>query len=239
MSLQSVSKTILVLETFLKFPGGRTSVSSLARELGWSRAATHQYMSTLAQSGWLQQSEDREYQLSPRAAVFGRFAIEYSGAPPELSPVMESLVESLNEPISYAVLNGNEAIILERHEPRRPFTIAQANEPHLELRTSASGMVLLAFDAHVDASRREGMEEELATVRAQGYAQSHSKWLGDVVDVVAVPIMSRGECLGALSVIAPDGRLDVPRAREELIASRAEVERRISASDALDDVPVR
>lgn len=230
MSLQSVSKTILVLETFLKFPDGRTSVSSLARELGWSRAATHQYMSTLAQAGWLQQSENREYQLSPRAAVFGRFAIEYSGVPPELSAAMKSLVESLNEPISYAVLNGNEATILERHEPKRPFTIVRGNEPHLELRTSASGMVLLAYDAHVDESRREGLEETLTEVRAQGYAQSHSEWLGDIVDVVAVPIMSRGECLGALSVIAPEGRLDIAKAVTELKASRVEVERGIEES---------
>ncbi|WGW13239.1 helix-turn-helix domain-containing protein [Saxibacter everestensis] len=232
MSLQSVSKTILVLETFLKFPDGRSSVSGLARQLGWSRAATHQYVSTLAEVGWLVQNEKRDYQLSPRAAVFGRFAIEYSGVPPEVTRAMESLVEQLNEPISYAVLNGNEAIIIERHEPKRPFAISRAAEPHLELKTSASGMVLLAFDAHVDASRREGMQDTLAEVRANGYAQSHSEWLGDVVDVVAVPIMSDGECLGALSVIAPAGRFDIPTAREALLTARAKVEAELGGAKA-------
>lgn|SRR5699024_5773494 len=227
MSLQSVSKTILVLETFLKFRDGLASVSQLARELGWSRAATHQYVSTLAEVGWLVQNERRDYQLSPRSAVFGRFAIEYSGVPPQVSQAMEELVDTLNEPISYAVLNGNEAIIIERHEPKRPFSMNA--EPHLELKTSASGMVLLAFDAHVDRSRFTSMTSTLDEVREQGYAQSHSEWLGDVVDVVAVPIMSRGECLGALSVIAPEGRLDLPLARKELLATRAAVEASIES----------
>ncbi|WP_181276308.1 IclR family transcriptional regulator [Brevibacterium oceani] len=228
MSLQSVSKTILVLETFLTFPDGLASVSQLARKLDWSRAATHQYVSTLAEVGWLVQNEKRDYQLSPRAALFGRFAIEYSGVPHQVSQAMAELVDTLNEPISYAVLNGNEAIIIERHEPKRPFSMTA--EPHLELRTSASGMVLLAFDAHLDRNRFAEMTETFDTVRAQGYAQSHSEWLGDVVDVVAVPIMSRGECLGALSVIAPDGRLDIPRARKELLAARMRIEEAVDTT---------
>ena len=224
MSLQSVSKTIRVLETFLRFPDGRSSVSELSKVLGWSRAATHQYVSTLAESGWLMQNVKREYQLSPRADVFGRFAIEYSGVPVEISNAMKSLVEELNEPISYAVLNGNEAIIIERHEPTRPFSISRAAEPHLDLKTSASGMVLLAYDAHVEQSRREGIEDYLQEVRQQGYAHTHSEWLGDVVDVVAVPIISAGECLGALSVIAPSGRIDIPTACAALLGARSAVE---------------
>lgn len=87
-------------------------------------------------------------------------------------------------------------------------------EPHLQLTSPASGTVLLGFDVHVDASRTEGMETTLATVRDRGYAESRSEWMGDAVDVVAAPIMCRGECLGAVSVIAPPGRLDMPTARQ-------------------------
>lgn len=228
MSLQSVSKTIQVLEAFLEFDGGRSSVSELARLLGWSRAATHQYVSTLAESGWLMQNDKREYLLSPRAAVFGRFAIEYSAVPAEISRAMVTLVEQLNEPISYAVLNGNEAIIIERHEPRRPFAITQALEPHLDPRTSASGLALLAFDAHLDRARWAGLEGKLEEARALGYTESHSDWLGDAIDAVAVPIMLRGECLGALSVIAPAGRMDLPIARSTLCAARQSIERELA-----------
>lgn len=205
-------------------------MSELARELGWSRAATHQYVSTLSEVGWLVQNQKREYQLSARAAVFGRFAVEYSSVPPEVSKVMEALVTELNEAISYAVLNGTEAIIVERHEPKRPFAIAEAAEPHLELRTSASGLVLLAFDAHVDANRFPELCETLAEVRAKGYAQTHSEWLGDVVDVVAVPIMSGTDCLGALSVIAPAGRFDIPEAIGSLLSARSRVESELAGN---------
>lgn len=231
MALQSVSKTIVVLEAFLQFEGGKSSVSDLARKLGWSRAAVHQYVSTLAESGWLVQNDKREYLLSPRAAVFGRFAIEYSGVPPEISRTMISLVEVLNEPISYAVLNGGEAIIIERHEPRRPFAISQAMEPHLVLETSASGLVLLAFDAHIKASRQQGIEAKLEEIRQQGYAESHSEWLGDIIDAIAVPIMSNTECLGAVSVIAPAGRMDMLSARSALCAARHEVEQELARAE--------
>lgn len=232
MSLQSVSKTILVLETFLEFEAGTSSVSDLARKLGWSRASTHQYVTTLAEAGWLVQNEKRDYLLSPRAAIFGRFAIEYSGVPPEIARVMGTLVDELNEPISYAVLNGNEAVIIERREPKRPFAINRTAEPHLDLHTSASGLTLLAFDAHVDRSRLQGVEEEIERVRERGFGETHSEWLGDMVDVVAVPVMSRGECLGVLSVIAPEGRMDMAHARSALCAARVEVERELARAES-------
>lgn len=228
MSLQSVSKTILVLETFLEFEGGKSSVSNLARKLGWSRAAAHQYLTSLAEARWLVQNEKREYLLSPRAAIFGRFAIEYSGVPPEIARAMNRLVEELNEPVSYAVLNGNEAVIIERCEPNRPFAISRRMEPHLDLHTSASGLTLLAFDAHVDSSRLQGVEAEIEKVRERGFGETHSEWLGDMVDVVAVPVMSSRECLGVLSVIAPEGRMEMESARTALRAARVEVERELA-----------
>ncbi|MBL3688019.1 MarR family transcriptional regulator [Leucobacter zeae] len=224
MGLQSVSKTIVVLEAFLAFDGGRASVSDLARRLGWSRAAMHQYVSTLAESGWLVQNDKREYLLAPRAALFGRFAIEHSAVPLEVTRVMAELVEELNEPISYAVLNGHDAMIVERREPRRPFAISRTMEPHLGLRTSASGLALLAFDTHLDPAMREGLEAELAGVRESGHAETHSDWLGDLVDAVAVPVLAGEECLGALSVIAPAGRMDLERARAVLGAARRRLE---------------
>lgn len=229
MTLQSVAKTIQVLEALRDSPEGRASVSDLSRALDWSRAATHQYLSSLAEVGWLIQNAKREYLFSPRTAVFARFAVQFSQVPVAVSEEMTRLVGSLNEPISYAMLNGNEAIIVERREPKRPFAISQALEPHLDLHTSASGLALLAYDSRVNAIHREGLEETLNDVRARGYAESHSHWLGDMVDVVAVPIMLREECMGVVSVIAPSGRLDLDLARESMLDARARLESRLGA----------
>lgn len=227
--LQTVTKTIAVLEALLKVDQDRVGVTEIAEELGWSRAATHQYLSSLAAAGWLQQDASRKYVLTSQAAIFGRFAVRHAGVPPELPPVMRELVQELSEPISFAVVSGAEAVIVERQEPQRPFAIHRDAERHLSLHTSASGLVLLAFDAHLEY---RGSEDELGAsleaVRAQGHCHRHSKWMGDVVDAVAVPIMARGNCLGALSVIAPEKRMDVPRAIEALTAARARVEEAIA-----------
>lgn len=233
--LQSVLKTVSVLEAILRLNESRVSVSEISQTLGWSRAATHQYLSSLLAAGWLQQTAGRKYELTAQAAVFGRFAVAHAGVPPELPRAMEELVNELSEPISFAVLNGNEAVIVERHEPQRPFAIHRDAERHLRLRHSSSGLVLLAFDHYASREMNPETEERIQSVRMQGYAQTHSEWLGDVVDAAAVPIMSGEKCLGALSVVAPEKRLVMEKAISALKATRARIEQQIA--ERLDNTP--
>lgn len=232
--LQSVMKTVSVLETILRLNRSEFGVSDIARSLDWSRAATHQYLSSLLAAGWLQQTEGRKYELTAQAAVFGRFAVEHAGIPPELPRTMQELVDELSEPISFAVLNGNEAVIVERYEPQRPFAIHRDAERHLRLRHSASGLVLLAFDPYASREIDSETEDRVRSVHAQGYARTHSEWLGDVVDAAAVPILSGEKCLGALSVVAPQNRLDMDRAIAALKDARSRteslIEERLSAT---------
>jgi DNA-binding IclR family transcriptional regulator len=144
---------------------------------------------------------------------------------------MEELVEVLQEPISFAILHGNEALIVERREPRRPL-IHRNLERHLDL-ASASGQVLLAFDRRA----RQGLEPELAALAdeavAKGYGEIRNhEWMGDEVEAVAVPIIRGERCLGALSVIAPAGRMSIPDAVSELLGARARIEEALNEAEA-------
>jgi DNA-binding IclR family transcriptional regulator len=80
-SLQTVLKVVQVLEAVTLEQSGHVNLSKISRVLGWSRGATHQYLSSLVRAGWMQQNEDRQYQLASRAAAFGRYAIKHAGIP--------------------------------------------------------------------------------------------------------------------------------------------------------------
>lgn len=224
-ALQTVIKTIRVLEAVMDQDSDHVTLAALTHSLGWSRGATHQYLSSLVKAGWLQQDAQRRYQLASKAAVFGRYASEHAGVPPAVSAVMAELVSRLQEPISFAVLQGREAVIVERVEPQRPFAIQRGAELRMALR-SASGQVLVAFDRRRSPALagEENSDEIRARVREAGYATTSARWMGDFVEAVAVPIMDGEDCLGALSAVAPEGRMNVPEAVGALLSARQDVE---------------
>ncbi|WP_200331753.1 IclR family transcriptional regulator [Leucobacter sp. L43] len=222
-TLQSVEKTIRALEVFMHFDRAAVTLSEIADALGWSRPATHQYLTTLVHTGWLQQDSRRQYRLSIRAAAFGRFAIAHAGVPEAVSRHMRTLVDRLEEPISFAVRNGDSALIVERLEPKRSLSVRRETELLLPL-GSTSGQVLLACDPHATAEEQAPYEEELAIIRRQGYAVHRAVWMGDAIEVIAVPLMQGHECLGALSVIAPEGRMALDDAIQIMRDARRQLE---------------
>ncbi|WP_449281901.1 IclR family transcriptional regulator [Leucobacter sp.] len=222
-TLQSVAKTIRALEVFPRLGRTTLALSEIAEALGWSRPATHQYLTTLVHSGWVQQDSRRQYRLSVRAAAFGRFATAHAGVPEPVTRRMRELVSHLGEAISFAVRNGDAALIVERYEPERPLSVRREAELLLPLH-STSGQVLLAFDPHATDEERRPHAEAIEEIRTLGYSLHRAIWMGDAIEVVAVPVMQSGECLGALSVIAPEGRMEIEVAIEELLAASRELE---------------
>lgn len=227
-TLQSVEKCVRVLETFMQFRSATATLSEVADALGWSLPATHQYLATLAHCGWLQQDAKRHYRLSVRAATFGRFAATHAGIPEVVTRQMRALVEKLGEPISFAVRNGDGALIVERFEPQRPLSVRREAERLLPL-GSTSGQVLLAFDRHATEDETRPYAEAIEEIRAQGYSVHRAVWMDDAIEVIAVPVLQSGECLGALSVIAPEGRMALDRAIEELTAARRIMEEELNS----------
>ncbi|MDR6688926.1 DNA-binding IclR family transcriptional regulator [Arthrobacter sp. 1088] len=224
IALQTVVKTIRVLEALVQINERAVGPSRLAQELGWTRAAAHQYMASLAEAGWLQQDSDRKYLLTGNASLFGRFTIERAGAPTQLLSAMPALVDRLNEAVSFAVLNGEEAVIIERYEPRRSFAVQPDAERHMKVTESASGRVLIAFDSRAPENLIRAIADQLEPIRSKGFAYHRGEWMDDIVEAVAVPIMRGTECLGALSAVAPDGRMDVDDAAKTLLEARKDIE---------------
>lgn len=235
-TLQTVLKTIEILEVLSREPTDAVTLARVTEALQWSRPATHQYLASLVRAGWLEQDASRRYRLAGGASLFAQSVAERSGRPPAILQVMEDLVVTLREPISFAVLSSNEALIVERREPQRSL-IHRNPERHLSL-ASASGQVLLAFDRRARPPKDDKLAALADEARRKGYGQILNEWMGDEVEAIAVPIMQAEWCLGALSVIAPAGRMSIPTAIDELNKARLRVEALIGGS-AVDDDPAR
>lgn len=188
-----------------------TPAKVLSSDLGWSSAKTHQYLTTAVAAGWVMRTENG-YALSVRACALGNSASQRFGLSAELRASMTEACETLGEPISYAVLNGDSPQIIERVEPTRALHFRISLEQPMSIVTSASGSLLVAYLNRAD---REDLrrripelknEDYYAYIRKQGHVVISGFWEGDEIEAVAVPVMIHGNCAGALSAITPHSR---------------------------------
>ena len=222
-TLVSAQKMLVVLEIVAS--AAQPTVSEVAKSLGWSRGVAHQYLVTGIRSGWLVRDGDT-YVLSTKACAIGNAASAAVGLTVAVRAEMAKLVKAIHEPISFAVLDGDGARIVDRVEPDRALQVRRTSEERMSVKTSASGQVILAHqDAHTRARMRmQGVDllddAFYRQIRLDGYAEIQGQWGGDDVTAVAVPVFTTGKCHGALSAICPSGRTDPDLMRSHLCASR-------------------
>lgn len=206
--LQTGMKILSAIEVLAAADDGLT-VTSLAEKMEWTRAAAHQYLQTIVAAGWAYRDESSQYRISFHVAQLVAKVNPAKEIRPILIPAMQEAVDQLGAPVSLAVLEQMTPLIVERIEPARAMFIRKGFEARVSPTSSASGQILLAYseDARREISRFETIlaEEEYERIYEQGYSIVHSKWLGDLITAVAVPVRKDGICFGALSVITERG----------------------------------
>jgi IclR family transcriptional regulator, acetate operon repressor len=238
--VQSVERALELLETLAE-SGGARGVSELGRATGLPVATIHRLLVTMAARGYVRQEPaSHKYTLGSHLIKLGEVAIRQFAR--FAQPYLAELMEVSGETANLAVLeDGQVAYVAQapsRHHRVRMFTeVGRRVLPH----TSGVGKVVLAFRprAEVEALlRRTGLPRrtprtitdldrflaELDQVARQGYAiDSGEEEVG--VRCLAVPVFGIGDSAAAMSVSAPEGRLeagDIERILPEM--------RRISAA---------
>ncbi|KPN18177.1 IclR family transcriptional regulator [Arthrobacter sp. Edens01] len=215
-------KMLQLIDAVADYKNG-VGVSELARHLGWSRNVTHQYLTSGVAADWLVQGENQKYSVGFHAAVVARNASPHGRIRPLLLAEMNELVQIVNATVSYAVLDKETPIVIDRVEPNRAIQIRSGLESRFSLRTSASGQVFLAhapglIESSVIDSDEEELQEIIRRVKSHGASRVHSRWLGDEIIAIASPVFLRGHCVGALSVIMPAIRSDADAVEAALVA---------------------
>lgn len=218
----SLEKGLKILECLVE--RGEMSVSQLAAELEINRSASHRFLATLRESGYVEKNTNNRYQATFKifelgAKVADRFEIRRVAR-----PYLRELQTTYNETVNLGYWDGGKIIHLDKIESREILRMDPgigtpapayctglgkailAFLPEEDLQTYLQTITLEAFTPNTITSV-EKLTEELDRVRERGYStddEELSPWLR----CVAAPIFGYGDHpLFAISLSGPTTRM--------------------------------
>lgn len=216
-TLQTADRALQIL---LEFHGGEQTltVSGLAASLGLNRSTVSRLVSTLEARGFLRRVAGEGVQLGPETARLGQLALARPDLTAVARPVMERLASETGETVTVAVAAGGEALTVAECTGSHFVSSRDWTGARTPGHCTSDGKVLMAFGAipfptgHLvgltarTITTHEALASELEDVRRQGFAVARGE-LEQCLHGIAVPIMERGVCAGALCVSGPEYRL--------------------------------
>lgn len=225
-----------ILELLATMPGGLT-ISEIAQHLGRSMSEVFRVTIVMERRGWLRKSAQSDHY----SVSYWMLDVAYRATPAQslatvAAPVMQSLAAATNQSCHLVVRAEGRGLVVQRKENLGPAGFAMRAGAVIDLVTSCSGHVLLAFaddaqrDAIIAAQPPEAvaalrrLAPQLEVVRARGYEMSASARAAGVTDI-SVPIFEFGGAITAaltipyLAMIDGSQRTDLDQTRAMLVAA--------------------
>jgi DNA-binding IclR family transcriptional regulator len=196
-------------------------VREAASKLKIAKSSAHDLMSSLAELGFLNKTEENRYRLGWRLVTLSETLLATTELRKEARPVMEELAAQYQETIHLAVLDGTQAVYVDKLEGRQAVRVELTSlGARLYAHCSALGKVLLAFTSEDEVKRiiqiaglprftdntitdEEELLQTLLKIRKQGYAYDMEEILPDLC-CVAGPIYNyTGQVIAAISMSIP------------------------------------
>lgn len=230
--VQSLERGLAVLQVFSR-EHPRLTLAEVARLTGLTRATARRVLLTLEHLGFAR-SNGRGFELTPRVLDIGYAYLSSLDLASIAEPAMEALVERTHESCSAAVLDGAEIVYVARVPTKRIMTISLGLGSRLPAYATSMGRVLLAelerdqvdeligggpLPAVTDRTITKPAElhDELARVRAQGWALVDQE-LEIGLRSVAAPLRNRqGAAVAALNVSSHAGRVSLDVIRKDFL----------------------
>ncbi|MDF2918521.1 MAG: transcriptional regulator [Microbacterium sp.] len=240
--VQSLARGLEVIRTFdAEHPA--LTLSDVARRADLTRAAARRFLRTLETLGYVR-ADGRFFSLTPRVLELGFSYLSALSLPALAQPYLERLSREVDESVSSAVLDGADIVYVARVPTRRIMSVGITIGTRFPAYATSMGRVLLAAQPEgrareiVAASHPEPLTsrtrtdveailEELASVRAQGWALVDGE-LEEGLRSLAAPIRDReGTVVAALNISAT-ARGDGDAWREQclpaLLAAAADID---------------
>ena len=213
----STMRAMRVLE-FLAHSKRGASVSNISRSLALPKSSTFMLLKTLEQEGYLQRSAwSGKFYFGVRLVRLCRSALANLDLREVARPWLTNLMRQTGITVHLAVLEGNEAVIIDRISPPGSTAGADWVSRRLDVNCTGVGKALAAylpeeqFERLITAQRFArhndntivtvpGLKKELYKVREQGYALDDEE---DEIGVrcVGVPILdSHQQAFAAISL---------------------------------------
>jgi len=196
-------------------------VREVATRLKVAKSSAHDLMSSLAKLGFLNKTEDNRYRLGWRLVTLSETLLATTELRKEAHPVIEDLASQYQETIHLAVLDGTQAVYVDKLEGRQAVRVELTSlGARLYAHCSALGKVLLAYQEEDEVKRiiqaaglprftdntitnEEELLQNLVKIRKQEYAYDLEEILPDLCCVAAPIYDHTGQVIAAISMSIP------------------------------------
>ncbi|WP_395646311.1 IclR family transcriptional regulator C-terminal domain-containing protein [Terricaulis sp.] len=241
--IQSLARGLAVLTAFR--PGAeRLTMAQVASACGLTRAGARRILLTLQNLGYVD-VEDRHFFLTSKVLDLGQGFLGQS-IWERARPVLQDVVDRLNETASAGVLEGFDVVYTLRVRSSRVLHLELHPGMHMPAHASSIGRVLLAalpqhqlaaylrqatFKRYTAATVAdpEVLRQRLDEVRTRGWCHVHGE-IDEGVSGVAVPLIDRdGVTRAALSIGATLDRATPEAVRQTIVPTLHEAAAKIGA----------
>jgi DNA-binding IclR family transcriptional regulator len=220
------SKVLSVLDAF-SAGTPRLSLNEISRNTGLPLSTTYRLVSELVDWGGLERCEGVGYRIGLRLWEVGSLAPRGEGLRDVALPFMQDLYDATRENVHLAVLDGLEALYVEKITGRRSVAAKSRRGGRLPLHATGVGKVLLAhappdlFSAVVEAGLKRYtphtlvapglLHRALEEIRRTGVAHSRDELTVGTVAVAAPVFGAQGKVIAALAVVVRSASADLGR----------------------------
>lgn len=220
-----VGKALSLLTRLGDYPRGVVA-SQLSRQSGFPLSTTHRLLGSLVRDGYAQFNRDTKcYTLGLRVFQLAQRVSQANGFSGIARPILEQVSDATREATLLAVLDGNQMLYV--HSIEGPQQVRVVGDPgrHGPLHCTSLGKILVAFaPGHVrehllatvqldrcgpnSITERAAFAEEIAAVRARGYAIADEEHETGI-RAIGVPVLAAQDRVFSLATAAPAYRMSV------------------------------
>ncbi|MDB5084386.1 MAG: IclR family transcriptional regulator [Bacilli bacterium] len=229
--IKSVERAFQILESVSLAKNG-IGVTELANELKMYKSTIHRVLTTLVQSGYVEQDTDTgRYKLGYKLVEVSSRLLNNLDVRREALPYLQELAEYTNEVVHLVVMDQGQAVYIEKVEGSETIRMHSRVGTRAPVHCTGVGKAIIAnlpfkqvreiIKTHGLARHtpntyitEESLLEELQRVREQGYALDlEENEVG--ITCVAAPIWDhKGNVVASISVSGPTMRMQPERLRD-------------------------
>ncbi|WP_051341173.1 IclR family transcriptional regulator domain-containing protein [Azospirillum halopraeferens] len=223
--VQSLQRALAILQTLANSHDGLT-LTELSQTVGLAPSTTHRLLTTLQQQQFARFDPiGNVWQVGVGAFTVGNAFVRTRDVALMARPVMRQLMEDSGETVNLYVEDGGEAMCLTQIECRQLMRAIARPGGRVKMHCSSVGKAILAwlpdrdvtkvlerhglpaFTEHTIATPR-GLRDDLARIRARGYAVDDEEHAVGMRCVAAPIFDEHGRPGAAISVSGPAARID-------------------------------
>ena len=230
--MQSVARTLRALEILAEHqPLG---VTELARRLDLPKATAQRILVTLAEAGWIHQTEAEvtRWRLTPRAFSVAQRASEETNIREAAREHLVELGKATNETVHLSLLDRRRGctVLIDRVDCEQPIRTWKPLGTVGIMHTTSTGLAILSRlpDKDLDEVIGAGLDRltertvtdpdvlkaDLAEIRSRGYSVNHGRNRPDICAIGAPILDTSGYPVAATCITMPAFRFDPDRQEE-------------------------